>query len=130
MDQREFYEQLANQLIDHGFDSGGLRDRPSDLVTPGATPRSGIGSHLTPTKKKRKSKSVTRATFALQGKCCICSAKTTHICSSCLDDRDEGGSTWLCHSKNNRHCFGLHPGPITACKSTTVLPLRRLLASL
>jgi hypothetical protein len=34
------YEQLAGQLIDNYFDSGGLCDRQSDLVTPGATPRS------------------------------------------------------------------------------------------
>jgi hypothetical protein len=39
MDQREFYEQLASQLINDYFVSGGLRDRQSDLVTPGATPR-------------------------------------------------------------------------------------------
>jgi hypothetical protein len=89
MDQSEFYEQLAGQLIDNDFDSGGLRDRQSDLVTPGTTPRSGIGAQLTLTKKKRKSKSVTSITFALQGKCCTCPAKTTHVCSSCLDDRDE-----------------------------------------
>jgi hypothetical protein len=24
------------------------------------------------------------------------------------DDRAKSGSTWLCHSKNNRHCLGLH----------------------
>jgi hypothetical protein len=124
MDQCEFYEQLAGQLIDNCFDSGGLRDRQSDLVTPGTTPRSGIGAQLTLTKKKRKSKSVTSITFALQGKCCTCPANTTHVCSSCLDDRDESGSTRLCHSNNNRHCFGQHPGPITACKSTTASPLR------
>jgi hypothetical protein len=83
LDQREFYEQLAGQLIDDYFDSGGLRDRQSDLVTPGTTPRSGIGAQLTLTRKKRKSKSVTSITFALQGNCCTCPAKTTHVCSSC-----------------------------------------------
>jgi hypothetical protein len=130
MDQLEFYEQLADQLIDNYSDSGGLRDRPSDLVTPGATSRSGIGAPLTPTKKKLKSKSGTITTFALQRKCCIRSAKATHICSSCMDDRDASGSTCRCHSKNNRRCFGLHPGPIAASSSTTALPLRRLWASL
>jgi hypothetical protein len=72
MAQLEFYEQLADQLIDISFDSIGLRDRRSDLVTPGVTSRSGIGAHLTATKKKRKSKCGTSTTFALQGKCCIC----------------------------------------------------------
>jgi hypothetical protein len=38
-DQHELYEQLADQLIDNSFDSVGLRDRPSDLVTSGVTPR-------------------------------------------------------------------------------------------
>jgi hypothetical protein len=73
------YEPLAGQLIDNYFDSGGLCDRQSDLVTPGATPRSGIGAQLALTKKKRKSLSVTSTTFALQGKCCAFPAKTTHI---------------------------------------------------
>jgi hypothetical protein len=73
------YEQLAGQLIDNYFDSGGLCDRQSDLVTPGATPRSGIGEQLTLTKKKLKSRSATSTIFALQGKCCTCPAKTTHI---------------------------------------------------
>jgi hypothetical protein len=129
MDQREFYEHLDDQLIDKYFDSGGLCDRPSDLVTPGATPRSGIGAHLTPTKKKRKSKSGTSSTFVLRGKCCICYVKITCICFSCLDDRDESGSTWLCRSKNSRHCFGLQPGPVTATKNTNALHLRHLLVS-
>jgi hypothetical protein len=39
MDQREFYEQLAGQLINNYCDSGGLRDRQSDLAKPDATPR-------------------------------------------------------------------------------------------
>jgi hypothetical protein len=73
------YEQLAGQLIDNYFDSAGLRDRQSDLAAPGATPRSGIGEQLTLTKKKRKCTSVTSTTFALQGKCCTCPAKTNHI---------------------------------------------------
>jgi hypothetical protein len=73
------YEQLAGQLIDNYFDSGGLCDRHSNLVTPGATRRSGISAQLTLTKKKRKSKSVTSTTFAPQGKCCTCPEKTTHI---------------------------------------------------
>jgi hypothetical protein len=42
-DQSEFYEQLADQLIDNAFGSVRLRDRPSDLVTPGVPPHSGIG---------------------------------------------------------------------------------------
>jgi hypothetical protein len=114
IDQREFYEQLADQLIDNSFDSIGLRDRRSDLVTPGVTPRSGIGAHITQTKKKRKSKCGTSTTFSLQGMCCICSAKTTHICSSCLDDfvtRKANVAALICTfeiiraSKVNLDCF-------------------------
>jgi hypothetical protein len=52
MDQRDVYEQLADQLIDTYFDSVGLCDHPSDLDKPGVAPRGGIGAHPTPTKKK------------------------------------------------------------------------------
>jgi hypothetical protein len=73
------YEELAGQLIDNYFDSGGPRNRLPDLITPGATPRSGIGAQLALTKKKRKSQTVTSTTFAQQGKCSTFPAKTTHI---------------------------------------------------
>jgi hypothetical protein len=115
-------KQLADRLIDNSFDSVRLRDHPSDLVTPDVPTRTGIGAHLTPTKKKRKSKSGTSGTFALQGKCCICSANTTH---SCLDDRAESGSTWLCHSKNTRHCLACTIGSSQLVKynCTALMPL-------
>jgi hypothetical protein len=58
MDQREFYEQLADQLIDNPFDSVRLCDRPSYLDKPGVPPRSGIGSHLLRTKGSARVRAV------------------------------------------------------------------------
>jgi hypothetical protein len=98
-DQHELYEQLADQLIDNSFDSVGLRDRPSDLVTSGVTPRRGIGAQLTPTKKQHKSKSGTSITFALQRQLTF-----APLASMTALRADRPGF----FNRNNRHCSSLH----------------------
>jgi hypothetical protein len=108
MDQREFYEQLAEQLIDNAFDSVHFvtaRQTSSHQMSPLVAESAHISRRR---RRSARGSAVPSTTFALQRKCCICSAKTAHICSSCLDDRAESGSTWLCHSTKNRYCFGLH----------------------
>jgi Transposase IS4 len=110
MEQRSFYEKLADQLIDNQFDYVGLRDRSaSSLVDAKQILRSGRDVHLTPTKKRRKTKDGVTLTFAEQGRCTVCKfKKSTYICSSCADSGPEAGSVWLCHSKFGRDCFDKH----------------------
>lgn len=61
---------------------------------------------LTPTKKRRKMNGETTK-HKQQGKCRICKAKTTYICSLC---RDEGRAPepWLCHFETPRQCYSVH----------------------
>ena len=63
--EREFYELLAEEMIDNSHDQvRGRGRRPMDidlignpdLITADGRMRSGISAHLTPTKKKKKSK--------------------------------------------------------------------------
>jgi hypothetical protein len=65
--QKDFYDELVEDLIDNNFDGaadGGRRSRDNTRVvdrnptlsrTPGA-PRSGVDAHLRPTKRKRMSR--------------------------------------------------------------------------
>jgi hypothetical protein len=96
MEQRSFYEKLADQLIDNQFDYVGLRDRSTSLIDAKQILRSGRDVHLTPTKKRRKTKDGATLTFAEQGRCTVCkSKKSTYICSTCADSGPEAGSVWL-----------------------------------
>jgi hypothetical protein len=72
-------------------------------------PRSGIGAHLTPTKKRRKNKNGIVSGNRLQGRCLMCSKKSTHVCSLCKDNEQPGGKEpWLCYTKNGKLCFANH----------------------
>jgi hypothetical protein len=85
MDQRSFYEKLADQLINNSFDFAGRRDRSAPLVNPQEVMRSGRDVHLTPTKKRRKAKGREEASsFAAQGRCTVCKQnKSTYLLIVC-----------------------------------------------
>ena len=97
--QCEFYELLAEEMIDNQHDQ--VRGRRSmdmdmmgnpDLVTADGHMRSGISAHLTPTKKKRKSKDGSSSACMLQGRCTVCHMKTTQVCSECQDENCDENS--------------------------------------
>jgi hypothetical protein len=104
------YEQLAGQLIDNYFDSGGLRDRHSDLVTPGATPRCGISAQLTLTKKKRKSKSVTSRA----------ARKVLYL--PCKDQSHFAPLAWMTAMRADRPGFGTRTTTVMHCFGHTLGP--------
>jgi hypothetical protein len=60
LEQRKFYSVLAEQLIENQYDYYGIRPRQSVAQDSEAyehgQPRIGIDAHLTPTKRKRKTK--------------------------------------------------------------------------
>jgi hypothetical protein len=86
MEQRSFYEKLVNQLIDNQYDYVSMRDPCTSLVDAKQILRSGRDVHLTPTKKRRKTKDGVTLIFAEQGRCTVCkSKKSTYICSSFAD---------------------------------------------
>lgn len=91
--QKEFYDELAEDLIDNSFDgaaAGGRRSRENTADvdpnvtlsrTTGSPSRSGYnGTHLTPTRRKKKRKGETTI-HAQQGNCKVCGKKSMNTCS-------------------------------------------------
>jgi hypothetical protein len=119
--QSDFYTALAEELIDNTFDQA-INARRSSAGSPFAAGQSavspngfarapGVGPHLTPTKRKRKKKDRTILNALHQGRCAVCSLKTTMVCSLCHDgDAEENGgdSAYVCGSKTTRLCFAVH----------------------
>ena len=110
--QKEFYELLAEEMIDNELDNVVTRNRhtrrrpntPVDANNVALS--SGTGVHLTPTKEKRKNRDgIVRDKHLKQGRCSICDKKSSFICSECKAD---GDIKWLCHSKTGRNCFHQH----------------------
>jgi hypothetical protein len=99
LEQRSFYEKLADQLIDNTYDFVSLRDRSTpEIPSCNVTPRR-RDAHLTPTKRRRMFNGQLQAARA-QGKCYICKVrKTTRICSIYIDKDPEKGSVWLATPK-------------------------------
>jgi len=123
--QAEFYEFLAQELIDNHIDvamttratrrernpDGSTPSKCPSLVDPTGRPRVGIDIHLTPTKKRQKNKPA----FKQQDACIVCGKKTTHVCSACLDNPDQpmyGPLTKrqpaICHANSGRNCWLVH----------------------
>jgi Transposase IS4 len=112
LEQKKFYEVLAEELIDNNFDAIGIRERhrfanESEAMLNGQ-PRSGIGIHLTPTKKKRRTKDGDFKSGLRQGRCLVCRRKTTMVCSQCKDMDLDGPEAWLCATRTGRACFPTH----------------------
>ena len=124
--EKEFYEALAEELIDNEYNTRSSRRRArrraqeSESASPEAfgadgLPQSGIGPHLTPTRKKRKN---TNHTY--QGYCSVCRRKTIHVCSACRDANPESTrQIYLCSAHTGRTCFPVHVGAYH-CSSTPV----------
>ena len=121
--QKQFYSRLATELIDNNFDRiGGIRRfsrEESNIPVVVAEcfdattmlPRSGISTHLTPTKRRRRTKDGEYTSFTFQGHCIICGNKTRYQCSKCRDgahlfQKDNIG--YLCHTQNGKLCFMHH----------------------
>ena len=129
--QPNFYRDLAEELIDNTFDSGGMsrhvwrsqqpRTSPKNVLFSRklGSPRAGLNAHLTPTKKKRKKKDGTLTNQAKQGYCIECRMKTKYLCSQCVDEdpHDKKDETYLCGSESNRPCFANHISKTHECST-------------
>lgn len=87
LSQRQFYEDLASQLIANSFDTTGLRERgasKSPVDAQRAFQRYGVGVHLTPTLKRRHGASAASADHCAQRLCRVCRRfKSSLVCSRC-----------------------------------------------
>src|SRR5210317_412382 len=118
--QKTFHSYLAEELIDNCYDNQrsmratSQNSVDSSLVFASPTARSGLGIHLTPTKRKRKRKGCETQQL-YQGRCCIegCGKKTSFQCSACLDlaEREANHNEekcYICNPKTNRDCWREH----------------------
>jgi len=107
--ENDFYTLLADEMITNTLDEGRrMRNRygsptnesPTRLIGTDGRINSGIGVHLTPTRKRRKmGGEVTK--FLSQDWCPECKDyKTTYVCSIC--------NIPFCHTKTGRMCFSNH----------------------
>jgi hypothetical protein len=133
MEQRLFYELLAQELIDNTYDVVALRPRKriNDDGTVTTTASSLTGQtidpfeahcprkafHLTaptPTKKMKKNNKKHKA----QGRCMMCGKHTSFVCRECQKQQDPHGACrdqqsvkqhWICRDKAGLlHCMGKH----------------------
>ena len=89
-------------LQEDDFDSNG------GLLGCDGSVHSGLGIHLTPTKKNRKLHGKI-TTYLKQGYCNVCKRKTKYICSLCDHVHDnDGNETFICHTSTGRDCFLKH----------------------
>ena len=95
--QNKIYGYFAQELIDNTHDDSRRSSRTvgnprrmnsSPLIKNDGSGRCGLSIYLTPTKRKIIDVSGKVSSNALQGRCNICSKKTTWCCSKCEDDDD------------------------------------------
>ena len=119
LQQSDFYEDLAADLIDNSFDSVGWRPRGGAAAGEGEGggagageealgPAYGVGVHLKPTTKRRLDQSGGATPHLRQRYCRECKAfRSTLVCSACRDPT-AGGEIFLCGPKTGRCCFADH----------------------
>ena len=117
-DEQDFYENLAEEMIDNDFERVYTRRNrgspsatsPSNLVSRDGRVRSGTSAHLTPTKKRRKRKvpggGFIETNYRQQMRCKVCGKKTIHLCSQCQDENEK--DFYLCDTKKGDTCFADH----------------------
>ena len=117
-----FYTKLAEEMIENTLDEahstrsrtsniGVLDGPPSCLDTIDGRVASGVGIHLTPTKKRRM-KEGKLTNYIQQDWCSDCARedkryKTTYVCSLCRDNVIRKKIAF-CHPKPERLCFRKH----------------------
>ena len=109
MCQKDFYTQLAEDLIENTYDmvhygvrrngagehqEGQLRSSPTLFERQSGDPRAGCFAHLTPTKKEE---SAWGGYFILLPSRVCKKGKTTFVCSVCRDENPDN-EVWLCCS--------------------------------
>jgi len=109
--QKQFYEDLAAQLIDNTFDTVGVRARATSAAEPvgqvGAPIRYGVGIHLTPTRKRRNGASAGDGDQRAQRTCRVCKRlNSSHVFSGFRVGDD--GDMFLCGPKRGRSCFDVY----------------------
>ena len=112
-----FYEELATGLIDKKFDASSYRLRGERAAAAGAAAASttdegsvacGVGTHLTPTTKRRKSSAAEPSLHLVQRDGRVCKQhRSSLVCSTCHEN-SRGDEIFVCGPRTGRNCFALH----------------------
>ena len=108
--QSEFYVCLAEELIDDNINSrpqcrrnsgedGSDSNDESPVMTSTGRVRTGVSCHLTPTKRRHRTRDGELTVQRLQCHCIEHGKKTTYLCTACMDNDDESKTPWLCHTE-------------------------------
>ena len=112
---RQFFEMLAEELIDNDYDRRSLRRRRDEadeleraLIGEGGVAMLHPAKQLTaptPT-KRRKTKN---PNHRMQGRCMVCNKPTSHVCRACQQyhPSPDQKQFWIC-SKAGKVCMGSH----------------------
>ena len=112
--QREFYEDLAERLIDNSYDGLGRRNRVGGTASPARAPTNdhsiGVYEHLTPTKRKKRTREGFATKYTMQGRCMECNLPgTTQVCSECTENLSNTKTDhFLCSTRKWKQCFRAH----------------------
>jgi len=109
--QNEFYEDLAEQLIDNTFETVGTRARPAPsgaaAAADAAPMRFGVGIHLTATVKRREGPASKEGDHRAQRACHVCKRRgTSWVCSGFRDSTHR--EVYCCGPRTGRRCFETH----------------------
>ena len=110
--QAEFYEKLAEEMIDNDYDNRGAARAASMTDTQVAvagspysiSSMSVCSARTTPNKTKSKSGKGYKTN---QIRCQVCNTKTIEMCKICLDQRGVRGAG-VCSPRSGRYCFSTH----------------------
>ena len=108
LSQKEFYCQLAEELIDNNQERIRTRNRPANSdnginmsVITGTVPI------LRATRKRKLGSNGKPTKFCAQGRCRVCiKARPTTVCSLCEDELHK--TLYFCDNRSGRNCFEIH----------------------
>jgi len=111
LNQSEFYEDLAEQLIDNAFDAVGFRARrnPGGAATAeeARAPRLGMGIRETPTLNRCHGLFSQEGDHRDQRACRVCKRRgSSSVCSAYRES--PGVELYICGPKTGRSCFDKH----------------------
>jgi len=115
--QATFYEELATGLIDNMFDASSyrLRGEPAAAAraaaastTDGGSVAYGVGTHLTPTTKRRKSSAAEPSLHLAQRDFRVCKQPRSSLVGSTCHENSRGGEIFVCGPRTGRNCLALH----------------------
>ena len=109
-DEQDFYENLAEEMIDNDYERVYTRRSRGTTTTEATRVTNVVSAHLTPTQQRRKKRmpdgSFVETSYRQQMRCKVCGKKTIYLCSQCQSENET--HLFLCDTKKGDTCFAQH----------------------